>query len=171
MFPDIKYIYWVRNPRDNILARHVTDDLGDFDVPQPDAAQLLQERYPALRGRCRARRKQQEELLWRMRRALSWHYQHAIVAATPKPANWLVVRFEDFMNQQEATLARLEAYLGIPLGRIIVRREAVGRYDRAEGASYFDFLEAGNARVWLRNSRRSQTSPVRRLTSVKTADE
>jgi hypothetical protein len=142
MFPDIKYIYWVRNPRDNILARHVTDDLGDFDVPQPDAAQLLQERYPALVAAADTP-EQQEELIWRVRRALSWHYQHAIVAATPKPANWLVVRFEDFITQQEATLARLEAYLGIPLGRIIVRREAVGRYDRAEGPSYFDFLEAG----------------------------
>ena len=28
MFPEIKYIHWVRNPRDNILARHLTDDLG-----------------------------------------------------------------------------------------------------------------------------------------------
>ena len=58
-------------------------------------------------------------------------------------ANWLVVRFEDFVNQQDETLARLEAYLGFPLGRIIVRREPVGRYDRAEGPSYFDFLEGG----------------------------
>ncbi len=67
----------------------------------------------------------------------------AIVKATPTPANWIAVRFEDFVNQQEATLARLEAYLGIPLGRIIVRRETVGRYDRAQGVSYFDFLEEG----------------------------
>lgn len=142
LFPDIKYIYWVRNPRDNILARHVTDDLGDFGVPQPDPEQLLQECYPALLAAA-STPEAHAELLWRTRRAVSWHYQHAIVAATPKPANWLVVRFEDFVTQQEATLARLEAYLGIPLGRIIVRRETVGRYDRTEGPSYFDFLEAG----------------------------
>ncbi|MBE2239437.1 MAG: sulfotransferase, partial [Caldilineaceae bacterium] len=142
LFPDIKYIHWVRNPRDNILARHMTDDLGDFGVSQPDAEQLLRTRYPAL-VEAAATPAQMEELIWRARRAVSWHYQHAIVAATPKPTNWIAVRFEDFINQQEATLARLEAYLGIPLGRIIVRREVVGRYDRAEGVSYFDFLEAG----------------------------
>ncbi len=142
MFPEIKYIHWVRNPRDNILARHLTDDLGDFGVPHPDAGELLDERYPALLEAA-ATPEQREELVWRMRRAISWQYQHEIVSATPKPANWLVVRFEDFVNQQEATLARLEAYLGFPLGRIIVRREPVGRYDRTEGPSYFDFLEEG----------------------------
>ncbi len=142
MFPEIKYIHWVRNPRDNILARHLTDDLGDFGVPHPDAEQLLAERYPVLLEAV-STPEQREELIWRMRRAVSWHYQHEIVAATPKPANWIVVRFEDFVNQQETTLARLEAYLGFPLGRIIVRREPIGRYDRTEGPSYFDFLEEG----------------------------
>ncbi len=142
MFPEIKYIHWVRNPRDNILARHLTDDLGDFGVPQPDAEELMAERYPAVLEAA-ATPEQREELIWRTRRAISWQYQHEIVAATPKPANWLVVRFEDFVNQQDETLARLEAYLGFPLGRIIVRREPVGRYDRAEGPSYFDFLEDG----------------------------
>ena len=132
MFPDIKYIHWVRNPRDNILARHVTDDLGDFGVPQPDAEELLAPTLPPIAGE-RRHPEQREELIWRVRRAISWQYQHEIVAATPRPAHWLVVRFEDFVNQQEATLARLEAYLGIPLGRIIVRRETVGRFDRAEG--------------------------------------
>ncbi|BAL99767.1 MULTISPECIES: sulfotransferase [Caldilinea] len=142
MFPEIKYIYWVRNPRDNILARHLTDNLADFGVPQPDAEQLLRERYPNLLARAETP-EQKEELIWRMRRALSWQYQYAIVAATPKPVNWIVVRFEDFVNCQEETLARLEAYLGIPLARIIVRREAVGRYSQDEGVSYFDFLEDG----------------------------
>jgi hypothetical protein len=142
MFPEIKYIHWVRNPRDNILARHVTDDLGDFGVPYPDAEEVLAMRYPALLAAAETEA-QREELNRRMRRAISWHYQHAIVAATPKPPNWIVVRFEDFVNDQEATLARLEAYLGFPLSRIIVRREPVGRYDKAEGASYFDFLAEG----------------------------
>lgn len=142
MFPEIKYIHWVRNPRDNILARHLTDDLSAFGVPHPDAEELLGERYPALLAAAAAPQ-QRKELIRRMRCAISWQYQHAIVAATPRPANWFVVRFEDFVNDQEATLARLEAYLGFPLGRIIVRREPVGRYERAEGPSYFDFLEEG----------------------------
>ena len=46
---------------------------------------------------------------------------------------------------QDATLQRLEAYLGFPLARIIVRPEAVGRYDGADGVSYFEFLDEGMA--------------------------
>ena len=38
MFPDIKYIHWVRDPRDSILGGHRTDDLSDFgsDYQRPD---------------------------------------------------------------------------------------------------------------------------------------
>ena len=32
MFPDIKYIHWVRDPRDCVLAAHVTDDLSVFNI-------------------------------------------------------------------------------------------------------------------------------------------
>lgn len=142
LFPEIKYIYWVRNPRDNILARHLTDDLADFAVPYPDVEQLLQERYPQLLAAATAANTA-DDLRLRVRRAISWHYQYEMVKATPKPTNWITVRFEDFVMNQDATLARLEEYLGIPLARIIVRRETVGRYDQADGVSYFDFLAAG----------------------------
>ncbi|MDE0231301.1 MAG: hypothetical protein OXN93_03360, partial [bacterium] len=32
MYPDIRYIHWIRDPRDGILAPHRTDDLGDFGI-------------------------------------------------------------------------------------------------------------------------------------------
>ena len=119
MFPEIKYIHWVRNPRDNILARHLTDDLADFGIEYPPS---------------------DDE---RLRRAISWQYQYEIVKATPKPQHWMRVRFEDFVLQQDATLAHLEAYLGIPLARIPVRAETVGRYSADDGVSYYDFLAPG----------------------------
>jgi hypothetical protein len=156
MFPAIKYIHWVRNPRDNILASHLTDDLRDFGIDYPDPDAFLRERYPQ---QWRDAQIQQElmtqraqhgdqtlplvELRRRVARAISWQYQYEIVKATPKPVHWIRVRFEDFVLQQEATLARLEEYLGIPLARIPVRTEAVGRYSGAEGVSYFDLLEQG----------------------------
>ena len=117
LFPDIRYIFWLRDPRDSILSSHTTDDLARFGVPYPPT---------------------EDE---RLRRAISWKYQYDIVQATPRPANWLEVRFEDFVLQQEETLARLEAYLGIPLGRIVVRPEAVGRWQEDEGVHDFDFFE------------------------------
>ncbi len=109
LFPEIHYIFWMRDPRDCILGGHVTDDLNDFGVP-----------YTAVSND-------------RERRAISWKYQAEIVRATPKPVKYLEVRFEDFVLKQESTLARLEGFLGIPLARIPVRPEAVGRWRQDDG--------------------------------------
>jgi SAM-dependent methyltransferase len=76
----------------------------------------------------------------RLRRAISWKYQYDIVASTPKPKYWLEVRFEDFVLHQEETLSRLEKFLGIPLAKIVVRPESVGRYRLDAGKNYFDFF-------------------------------
>lgn len=104
LFPDAFYISWVRDPRDSIIGRHLTDDLADFGVP-----------YNRVDG-------------LREMRAISWKYQREIVAATPRPEHWIDVRFEDFVLDQERTLERLEQFLGIPLARIEVKPEAVGRW-------------------------------------------
>lgn len=104
MFPDIKYIHWVRDPRDSILGKHLTDDLADFGI-----------RY-----------KRTDDIL--LKRAISWKYQREIMKATPAPQNMLEVRFEDFVLDQKNTLARLEEFLGITLAQIEVRPDAVGRW-------------------------------------------
>jgi hypothetical protein len=116
MFPDIKYIFWVRNPRDCILGRHLTDDLHDFGINYPPTEDV------------------------RLRRAMSWIYQYKLVQATPKPRHWIEVRLEDFVLKQDETLARVEAFLGIPLARIPVKPEVIDRWRADEGVSYYDFL-------------------------------
>ena len=35
MFPEIHYIFWIRDPRDCILGQHLTDDLADFGIAYP----------------------------------------------------------------------------------------------------------------------------------------
>ena len=117
MFPDIKYIFWIRNPRDCILGRHLTDNLNDFGMQYASTDDV------------------------RLCRAISWMYQYKLVKATPRPKYWIEVRLEDFVLKQEETLARLEEFLGIKLARIDVNPEAVGRYKLDEGVNYFDFLE------------------------------
>jgi hypothetical protein len=77
----------------------------------------------------------------RLRRAISWKYQHDLVKATPKPEHWLEVRFEDFILRQEETLARLEVFLGIKLAKIPVQPESVGRWKLDQGINYYDFFE------------------------------
>jgi len=116
MFPEAKYIFWVRNPRDCILGRHLTDDLHDFGVEYPPT---------------------EDE---RLRRAISWRYQYDLVRATPLPEHWIQVRFEDFVLRQDETLARLEKFLGFKLAKIPVQTDPIDRWKRDEGVNYFDFL-------------------------------
>ena len=117
LFPDIRYIYWVRDPRDCILGQHVTDDLADFGVPYDRTEDV------------------------RQRRAISWKYQVELVKTTPKPKYWTTVRLEDFVLDQDRTLARLERFLGFPLARIPVKPEVVGRWKSDTGTHMFDFFQ------------------------------
>jgi hypothetical protein len=112
MFPDAHYINWMRDPRDCILGEHLTDDLGDFGIQYDKTSDL------------------------RERRAISWKYQVEIVRATPKPKKWMTVRLEDFVLQQSETLKKLEAFLGIPLVRLPVKPEAIGRWKKDRGGRH-----------------------------------
>ena len=116
MFPEVRYIFWIRNPRDCIVGRHITDNLSNWGVECPPADDL------------------------RLRRAISWKYQYDLVRATPRPRNWIEVRFEDFVQRQDETLARLESYLGVKLARIPVNPEAVGRWKTDPGPNYYGFF-------------------------------
>ena len=139
MFPDLHYIYWVRDPRDGILNTHKTDDLAEFGI---------------------AYEKTDDE---RLRRAISWKYQTELVKATPKPAKWLPVRFEDFVLKQDETLGKLSAFLGIPLVKIPVRPEAVGRWKTAEGKVDYpvfreELIEFGYAEAKTKRKRSKETT-------------
>ena len=86
MFPEVRYIFWIRNPRDCIIGTHITDNLSDWGVACPPSDDT------------------------RLRRAISWKYQYDLVRATPRPRNWIEVRFEDFVQRQDETLARLDSW-------------------------------------------------------------
>ena len=117
MYPEIRYIFWVRNPRDCIVGGHLTDDLRDFGIQYPATDDV------------------------HLRRAISWKYQDDLVRAMPKPKHWIKVRLEDFVHHQEHELKRLEAFLGIPLARIIVRQDPVGRHKQHAALPFPDFLK------------------------------
>jgi hypothetical protein len=117
LFPEAKYIFWIRDPRDCILGHHLTDDLSWLGVSAPAATDDLH------------------------RRAISWKYQYDLVKATRRPANWIEVRFEDFVLRQDETLARLGEFLGLKLAKIPVRPETVGRWRSDPTATSYDFLE------------------------------
>lgn len=114
MFPDIHYIHWVRDPRDCILSGHVTDDLRDFGIECPAAHDI------------------------REMRAISWKYQRELMKATPEPSRLLKLRFEDMVFQQDEVLNKLESFLGMPMAKIEMRPDSVGRWKTDEGAHMFD---------------------------------
>jgi len=116
MFPDAYYIHWVRDPRDSIIGDHLTDDLSDFGVSYDKTDDI------------------------RLMRAISWKYQRELVRATPPPKRTIQVRFEEFVLAQDETLSRLEAFLGLPLAKVEVRRDPIGRWKTDEGVHYFDFF-------------------------------
>jgi len=116
MFPEIKYIMWIRDPRGCVLGFHITDDLNDFGIQYPTTGDE------------------------RVRRAISWKYQYDLIRATPKPVQWIEVRFEDFILKQAETLARLEDFLSVKLVKIPVRPETVGRWKDDQGVNYHDFF-------------------------------
>ena len=115
MFPEAKYIYWVRDPRDNILAGHGTDLLSNYAVP------------------C-------EPLKGLITRAASWKYQWDLFKAVPEPKNLIKVRFEDFVLKQEETLKRLEEFLGFPLARIVVNPAKVERWRTTQEKCHFEIF-------------------------------
>jgi hypothetical protein len=119
LFPEARYIHWVRNPLDNILGGHLTDNLNSFGIETPRTDQIHH------------------------RRAISWQYQFAIVKETPKPKRWTTIRFEDFVQKQEETIARLEQFLEIPLARLPVHIGAVDRWKREAHIVMYGFLEKG----------------------------
>ncbi len=104
LFPDIKYIFWVRDPRDSILGAHLTDDLEDFGIKYDKSDNVY------------------------VNRSISWLYQRAIVKAVPPPKNKIYVRFEDFVLKQDEVLKHLEDFLGFNLAKIPVRNDSVGRW-------------------------------------------
>lgn len=123
LFPEVKYIFWVRDPRDCVIGGHVTDDLRDFGIAYPETDDI------------------------RRRRAISWKYQYDLVQSTPRPRQWLEIRFEDFVLRQAETLARLESYLGMALVRTPVRHESVGRWRSDTGAHNFEFFAPALAQL------------------------
>ena len=116
IFPEAHYIYWVRDPRDNVLDGHLTDDLSDFGVPYDFTDDLIK------------------------RRAISWQYQFEIMKNTPSPANRIDVRFEEFIIRQQDTLRRLEGFLGIPMATIPIRVDSVGRWRQMQHSDAFDIF-------------------------------
>jgi hypothetical protein len=118
MFPEAYYIFWIRDPRDCILGRHLTDELKDFGIVYGSVDDPI------------------------IRRAVSWKYQMDIINATQPPERHLWIRFEDFILEQEKTVERLEEFLKMRIATISANPQAVGRWKTVHGFRTPAFLES-----------------------------
>jgi hypothetical protein len=130
MFPSAYFIHWLRDPRDNVLGAHLTDDLPRFGGPHFEGTELE-------------------------RRQRSWLYQSDLVERTPRPRHFLRMRLEDWVEDRERECSRLGEFLGCEIARIPARAQAVGRHRqnpvallpevaaRAAAYGYRDLIEAG----------------------------
>lgn len=119
-FPDARFIYITRDPRDAILKGHMTDNLERFGIPfdEPNSGRRST-----------------------LARAVSWKYQSDLIDDTPKPSNFLSIRFEDFILDQEDILKEIEDFVGKKMETIIVRPESIGRWkDKGDPTVGFSFL-------------------------------
>ncbi|HEY3397893.1 MAG TPA: sulfotransferase [Armatimonadota bacterium] len=116
MFPKAYYLHWVRDPRDSIMGGHVTDDLADFGVAYEPTDDLIR------------------------KRAISWYYQREIVRATPAWTHRRLVRYEDFLENQQRELNRLRRFLGFRLEPVPVRPGPLYKWKDDDGSHYFDFF-------------------------------
>lgn len=112
LFPKAYYIHWVRDGRDNILVEHQTDYLSAWNVPTSPMPTRLE---------CAA---------------ISWHYVHELVEYINKPAQWLTVRFEDFVLRQAQTMLEIQAFLGLNLRPVAAIADRVGRWRRTGEHGY-----------------------------------
>jgi len=117
MFPDAYYIHWVRDPRDCILSGHMTDDLNDFGIEYDKSDDV------------------------RKNRAISWYYQRELVRSTPAAKRQINIRFEDMVFEQNKTIERLEQFLNIPIAKIPMRTDSVGRYLTDNEIHMYDFFK------------------------------
>lgn len=89
LYPEARFIHWVRDPRDNILTTHGTDELGSWGLQSSSYVDPIK------------------------RRAESWCYHFDIVEQTPRPARFLRVRIEDWIADHAAVESQLSELIGL----------------------------------------------------------
>lgn len=109
-YPEIAYVIWHRDPRDAILRKHITDDLGRWGLCDWPRLSVMEER------------------------ALSWSVQFDLVESVPLPPRATKLRLRDFVLRQSEVGQDVARVLGVDrMPTHPVRRETLGRWRSKRG--------------------------------------
>lgn len=117
LFPDIKYIRWVRDPRDNIANGHPTDRLKEWNIDCDEGTNIYEDR------------------------AISWIYQWELMEATPDPKHLIKIKFEDYILKHDEISEQLEDFLGIKLARLPMRKSSINKHKKNKELPELKFLD------------------------------
>ena len=126
LLPNIKFIHWIRDPRDCISKGHGSDKLYRFSVPTGNVD--IKSFYLANRDIKGDANRIDNNFDFDLfdTKLLSWKYHWDIVKSIPKPKNYIRVKFEDFVLQKHKTMQQLESFLGKKLNVGNMNREKIG---------------------------------------------
>lgn len=127
MFPNAKYINWVRDPRD--FGIHLSDNFSRWHIKVPDDWITNYTKRGVSKDRINA--------------AISCKYQFDIVESTKRPKNFLRMRYEDFCQDQYSEIERLKGFLGkSTLAPVEVSRKSIGKWRYDPDHIKLDFLDS-----------------------------
>jgi len=127
IFPEWYYIHVVRDIRSHIFRKEESDEMDHTKMfyNHLDKTVPLDE-YGNIRSDIQI--------------ALNWKYQLDIVNSLPKPENFIQVKFEDFLLNQDYELERLSDFLGVKLVKLPVHPEKADQWKKElkQGVSHLN---------------------------------
>ena len=130
MFPNAKFIHWIRDPRD--FGWHLTDNFSRWRMPVPHRLVKQWTDQGVKSDRVHA--------------AVSCKYQWDIVENSPRPKHFIRIRYEDFCTKQPQELGRLREFLQADLSPVAVRTSSIGKWEKDEEHFEFPFWKSMLAR-------------------------
>jgi len=114
LFPDWHYIHVVRDVRSHLFRKEKSDWGPHTEMFEKDSYNLPKENSGKIREDIKI--------------ALNWKYQLDIVDSIPRPKNFIQVKFEDFLLNQDYELERMSDFLGIKLLKLPVHPEKANQW-------------------------------------------
>tara|TARA_Y100000310_G_scaffold36310_1_gene34197 strand:+ start:44 stop:979 length:936 start_codon:yes stop_codon:yes gene_type:complete len=123
LFPDWYYIHIVRDVRAHFFRRESSDDMAHTKMFNQHSENIPKDSDGNIRADIKI--------------GLNWKYQLDLIDSLPRPENFLQVKFEDFLLNQDHELERMSDFLGVKLLKLPVHPEKAHQWkiELEQGAS------------------------------------